>query len=273
MVTNVLVLSWWAISQQRCKKWAIGQKRLATTDLESLGCVHDGFLLKGARYVQAVQLLSGNLPTRMAMHRGHSSDLDLVSCRRCPRAANQRETVAHVLNGCPWGHSRWIARHDAVVRKIAQALEKDPEMRVIIEPRLCVDQEGLEPDLVVVHEEFVRVVEVTVPHDHSHASLDERYRAKRDKYSARAVRNEIRERLAPSVDLSNVVVIPVVVGSRGAIFGLTQNSLKLLKIWKYTRSLQCLIISHGVTLFNNFSNEYHSSCGLPNCNWKKRRRL
>ena len=137
---------------------------------------------------------------------------------------------------------------------------------------VCVDQEGFEPDLVVVHEEFVHVVGATVPYDHSHASLDERYRAKRDKYSARAVRNEIRERLAPSVGLSNVVVLPVVVGSRGAISGLTQKSLKILKLWKYARSLQCLIISHGLTLFNNFRNERHSSCGLPKRNWKKRRR-
>ena len=59
--------------------WGIGHQAIVDS-VKSLGWVCEGRLLCGGDYVQAVQLYSGNLPTRLALHRGRQVDNSLLMC-------------------------------------------------------------------------------------------------------------------------------------------------------------------------------------------------
>ena len=77
--------------------------------------------------MQAVQRMSNYLPTRLALHRGRQVELSLTKCRRC---ASTKKTPAHVLNNCSKVHRAIIARHDAVVNRLASLLGKRPDLTV-----------------------------------------------------------------------------------------------------------------------------------------------
>ena len=114
--------------------------------------------MAGGQCVQTVQLFNGNLPTRLALHRGRRDEISLLKCRRC---FTSKEKGAHALNECPYSHDSICARHDAVVDKgIHKELSKRPELSVHKEVSVKVDMEGFRPDLVTFDQEEVKIVEV-----------------------------------------------------------------------------------------------------------------
>ncbi len=84
--------------QFRNSEWGKDAELLVKTAAPMTG-ITSGRTLKGHQFVRAIQLLSGNLPTRMALHRGHTRGTNRanVLCRRCGVCA---ETTAHCLSAC-----------------------------------------------------------------------------------------------------------------------------------------------------------------------------
>ena len=236
--------------------WGIDHQALVASS-KPLGWVCEGSCLGGGQYVQAVQLYSGNLPTRLALHRGRQVDIRLLMCRRCHRS---KETPAHVLNDCDFVHRAIVNRHNAVVNLLAKELSKRPQTTVHKEVLVKVNMEGFRPDMLVLENEKIYIVEVTVPFDHHLEHLGSRFQAKLDKYNIPDIKRAVADKLNKSFEQGSVEVLPVVIGSRGVVPSRTVNSLKKLNIARISRMLQACVIRNSLSVWNIFRFEKKSVC-------------
>ena len=232
--------------------WGIDFDPLAR-GAKTLSWVPLGRTLRGGNYVKALQLYSGNWPCKMHLYRGRTKEMpDKIKCRRC---SAPKETVAHILNECIYSHNAIVARHNLVVNKIAEQLNKREHLSVFKEKLFLVNREGLRPDLVVRDNvnSSVAVVEVMVPYDHSTRHLNSRFDFKLSKYNSDSFRDEVAKvLLGPAFDRSAVRVYPVVLGSRGAITSKTLGSLRNLRIVGLSYKLQCCVLGSSLRILSNF---------------------
>jgi hypothetical protein len=173
-------------------------------------------LLKPSRFIDALRLRSNTFGTRTVLARA-DKNLD-VHCRRC-RA--QPETLGHILGLCQYTKGLRIRRHDEVKSILAERLSNKNE--VFVEPTLKVGGNLYKPDLVVKNEGRVLVVDVTVRYENKDY-LSKAEKEKTDKYQV------CLEHLKERFRVSEGAVIPVVLGSRGAITPNTEKNLKMLGV-------------------------------------------
>jgi hypothetical protein len=121
------------------------------------------------------------------------------------------------------------------------------------EPSLRSPEGGnLKPDLVVKNQEGVFVVDVTIRHEDG-ANLQMGRRSKMEKYAPLLL--NLRERF----DMENGEVLPIVVGTRGALPRQTIAALDKLGIHGRNDLLTISLISlhRSIELYNNFM-EYNA---------------
>jgi len=129
-----------------------------------------------------------------------------VKCRKC-RSCN--ETLAHVLRQCIYTKAQRIRSHDKI--RFRNKLANMKEGIKIIEEALIPTPTGKhKPDLVVVNQGRVHVVDVTVRHEDI-GFLDEGYRSKVEKYTP------LLEILAEQLNVERGRVLPLVVAIRGSM--------------------------------------------------------
>lgn len=137
--------------------------------------------------------------------------MDDVSCRLC---RTQTETLGHILGYCNGTKAQRIRRHDEIVHLLRDDLARQgPEVAVAEEPRLVLDIPGagnLRPDLVVKSHDRVFVVDVTVRHEDGRG-LEQGKFQKIEKY------RHLLPQLAARFQASAAEVLPIVVGTRGAL--------------------------------------------------------
>ena len=232
--------------------WGLDFAPLAKSS-KLLSWLTSGKIFKGGLFIDAIQLISGNWPTRMALHRGHTAARpDMIKCRRC--GAN-KETTAHILNECPYSHNLIIKRHDKIVALLCEHLRRNPNLEVHPETLFMVDKEGFRPDICVRDKiiDKVFVIEVMVPYDHSTQHLNSRYNFKLNKYNSITFKSEVSKKLLGSAGRQNDVrVLPVIVGFRGAITDITLKSLGAINMKHLAFKAQCSAISSSCFLFNQF---------------------
>jgi hypothetical protein len=103
-----------------------------------------------------------------------------VKCRKC-RSCN--ETLAHVLGQCIYTKAQRIRRHDEIRDFVTKMLATMKDGIKIIEEVLIPTPTGnFKPDLVVINQGRVHVVDVTFRHEDT-GYLDEGYRSKVEKYT------------------------------------------------------------------------------------------
>jgi hypothetical protein len=161
-------------------------------------------LLKPCRFITALRLRSGMKGDRVVLLTvtpQHS-----VLCRRC---GSQLETLAHVLGQCSHTKTKRIGRHNDIRDFVATRIANNDGAHVIEEPTIRTSSGPLKPDLVVIHQTRVHVVDVTVRHEDV-GYLDQAYTDKVDKYTP-LLPILAEDRVRPGR------VLPVVVGTRGAI--------------------------------------------------------
>ena len=171
-------------------------------------------LLKPSRFTDALRLRTNTFGTRSVLVRANKS-ID-VMCRKC-RA--QPETLAHILGLCQYTKGLKIKKHDEVKSLLAERLRSKNKNEVFIEPKVKAGGSLYKPDLVVKNGERVLVIDVTVRYENKD------YLAKAEKEKI----NKYRPCLKALKDLFNASggeVLPVVLGSRGAI---TLNTERVLK--------------------------------------------
>ncbi|KXZ75867.1 hypothetical protein TcasGA2_TC034495 [Tribolium castaneum] len=177
-------------------------------------------LLKPSIFISALRLRGNVAGDRVALNRA-IPQANLM-CRRC---GSQRETLGHILGICTSTKALRISRHDEIKNLIVdEAAKKDDEVAVTLEPTIRHPVRGnLKPDLVVQNREGVYVVDVTVRHEDGNLLAQGR-QDKLDKYEV--LLPILQERLgAPTGE-----VLPIVVGTRGAMPKETVEALKKLRI-------------------------------------------
>jgi hypothetical protein len=144
-----------------------------------------------------------------------------VKCRKC-KSCN--ETLAHILGQCFFRKVQKIRRHDEISDFVSKKLANMKEKVQIIEEALIPTEAGnLKPDLVVVNQGRVHVVDVTVRHEDT-GYLKEGYRIKVVRYTP------LLETLAHQMNLERDRVLPIVVVTRGSMPKSAIDSLREINI-------------------------------------------
>ena len=202
----------------------------------------------GHKLVRLAQFLSGNLPTRSALHRGHTlTDQLSVRCRKCGLWC---ETEAHVLSGCGQMKDAYVRRHDRLVEILAQGLSSG-RREVFPEMEYQLRGERFRPDVTCVTADRVDVVEVSVPFAHSPCYLEERGRQKEEKY----IRPSFLEAVGRRFPGRSISVRSVVIGCRGEIPSRTKCSLTDLGIWHLRNRFQRSALFGSLWVFDVFRSQ------------------
>ena len=180
--------------------------------------LEDHSLLKPSRFIDALRVRTNTFYTRSVLARA-DKNMD-ITCRRC-RA--QPETLGHILGLCQHTKGLRIKWQNEVKSLLGDRLKNKQNNEIFVEPTIKAGGSLYKPDLVVKNGERVLVVDVTVRYENKD------YLAKAEKEKI----NKYRPCLKALKDLFNASggeVLPVVLGSRGAIAPNTERVLKRLGI-------------------------------------------
>jgi hypothetical protein len=204
-------------------------------------------LLRPSRFLTALRLRGGMTSDKVTMNKVVSQSN--VKCRKCKTC---NETLAHILGQCIYTKVQRIRRHDEIRDFISKKLVKMKEISIIEETLIPTPTGNLKPDLVVVSQGRVHVVDVTVRHEDA-GYLDEGHRSKVEKYTP------LLDILADQLKVERGRVLPIVVGTRGCIPKDTVESMREINIndrGSYiTASL--LALRHSIEIYHSFM-DYNS---------------
>jgi hypothetical protein len=112
------------------------------------------------------------------------------NCRRC----GQREDIHHILSFCSAYMPHKTRRHDTILNRIAKSVRyNNRNHQVFINqspPHIIAN--GLRPDIVVIHEKEVIMLDVVVTSQHQPDALHIARRRKQDKYSNLALQYQLK---------------------------------------------------------------------------------
>jgi hypothetical protein len=145
-----------------------------------------------------------------------------IQCRKCKIC---KETLAHILGQCIYTKAQRIKRHNEIRDFITTKLaSKASEMQIIEEAAVPTSTGGnLKPDLVVINQRRVLVVDVTLSHEDK-GYLEDGASSKIGKYSP------LLDTLNHGLRAETGVAVPVVVGTRSCMPTSTIDSLRELGI-------------------------------------------
>ncbi|GJQ69734.1 hypothetical protein Trydic_g10117, partial [Trypoxylus dichotomus] len=178
----------------------------------------------GRDFVRAVQLRTGNLPTIGLPY----NPPEMSRCRAgCPK----RETLSHVLQGCPATHFERIKRHDEVVNKVAAHCRRKG-WTTEVEPRIRhPDGQLFIPDLAVhLPGSSIVVCDVQVCWE-GQRTLAESWHRKKLVYDHPRFHDAAKRRWTGST----IAVVPLLLGARGVWPRCNQETERLLQLSKHLK--------------------------------------
>lgn len=199
----------------------------------------DPTLLTGSRYLDAIRLRTNTYGTRDVL--GRTNPRMDTNCRRCRR---YRETLGHVLGLCIHTKPERIHRHNEIRDFIAGEISR--RHTVVVEPTINEFGELKKPDLVIKKNEEVIVADVTVRYEKG-TYLEDAAREKVTKYRdtaelARVIMGGVTSR-----------VLPIVVGSRGAIPKATREGLQKIGLTrKDLLTISLIALRSSIEIANAF---------------------
>jgi hypothetical protein len=201
-------------------------------------------LLKPSRFITALKMRSGTTSDKVTMNKVVPQTN--VKCRKC-RVCN--ETLAHILGQCVYTKAQRIKRHDEIRDFVSKRVANMSEKAQIIEEASIPTPTGsnLKPDLVVVSRGRVHVVDVTVRHEDV-GYLEEGFKSKVEKYTP------LLENLATQLQVERGSVLPIVVGTRGAMPKSTEQSLREINITERGSliTISLIALRHSIELYHTF---------------------
>lgn len=199
-------------------------------------------LLRPSRIIDAIKLCTNTYPTRAILKRAYK-DINPV-CREC---GETDETLGHILGQCRTTKAKRIKRHNEIVNLLKERLALNN--RVMVEPTIEHGGERFKPDLVILNKERVLVLDVTVRYENKNF-LAEGAREKTEKYES------ISRKLKTDFTVQESKVVPIVIGSRGALPKGTTNMLRHLRIRKSDwLTLSMIALRSSIEIINAFMNE------------------
>ena len=148
-----------------------------TDDRNGNCCLYDPTLLKPSRYLTALRMRSGTTGDRITLNKAIPQAT--LKCRKCKSSL---ETMAHILGQCTYSKSERIRRHDEIRNYLAERLASNPEFQIVEEASIVTPSGTLKPDLVVIHQGRVQIVDVTVRYEDT-GYLEEGHNSKITKYT------------------------------------------------------------------------------------------
>ena len=176
--------------------------------------LYDPTVLSSSRYTDALRLRTNTFGV-VALRQANKTIP--VSCRRCHE---KTESLGQVLGECVAGKGMRIQRHDKMAAVIASKCE-EKGYTIARKQLFSVQEERLKPDLVVTDGERALIVDVTVRFE-SGDSLARGAAEKIAKYQSLA------DYFVSQGTAREAQVLPIVVGSRGAIPKHTLTALTTL---------------------------------------------
>jgi hypothetical protein len=211
--------------------------------------LYDPTLLKPSRFLTALRMRSCTTSDRVCLNTAIPQAT--IKCRKCKTC---NETLAHVLGQCLYTKTQRIHRHDEIRNFISKKLVTTSQNFEVIEEAAITTPSGtLKPDLVAINRGRVLVIDITVRHEDT-GYLDEGRSSKIQKYTP------LLPLLADQLKVKPGEVLPIVVGTRGAIPKATIASLQALDIidkGSYT-TLALLALRNSIEIYCNFM-EYNAS--------------
>ena len=163
-------------------------------------------LLKPCRFLTAFRLSSGMTGDRVSLNQAIPQRT--LSCRRCKTSV---ETLAHIVGQCTSNKPQRIRRYgdirDFITKKLTSG---EMAVKVIEEASIATPSGTLKPDLAVISQGRVHVVDITVHHEDK-GYLEEGRKSKINKYTP------LLPTLANQLQVAPGRVLPVVIGTRGAM--------------------------------------------------------
>ncbi|GFR03041.1 retrovirus-related Pol polyprotein from type-1 retrotransposable element R2 [Trichonephila clavata] len=150
-------------------------------------------------------------------------------CRRCGR---WEETLPHVINHCPMHSAAWQKRHNAVLKRVQNAVAFKGK---VISVNQAVDK-GLRPDLVAEVGGELFIIDITIPFENRRPAFHQARLRKVEKY--RPLIKFFQER-----GWSKVHIVPIIVGSLGAWDPINDGFLKKVATKSYLSLLRKLCVS------------------------------
>lgn len=199
-----------------------------------------GDLLKGSRAVDAMLLRTNTAPTRALAKRIDPNRDD--TCRKCKEG---KETLGHILGLCLETKARRIRRHDEIKELLRDDLSR--KHAVLCEQEVQVRGERFKPDLVVnMNEKGVVVIDVTVRYENkNHLALGAAEKVQKYKAILGQLKRDLNARTAR--------VVPIVVGSRGALPGSTIRALRSLGVAKkHWLTISLIALRSSIEIYNSF---------------------
>lgn len=181
-----------------------GGTRQAENDGASNFYVHSPPMVwSGEDYIAAIKLRTKSLPTRGLPYGPRES-------RMCRAGCGKVESLSHMLQQCPLGHTKRMNRHNFVVKRIVDAARKKG-WEVVEEPHIRDTRGRLnKPDMVCTKGAEVIVADVGVSWE-APRSLSETYHLKRATYD----QPELLEVVAARNPGRSIRVLPFIIGARG----------------------------------------------------------
>ena len=172
---------------------------------------------KSSQYIEAIKLRTNTTGVRTILARCGSLR-GSVECRKC---LERPETEAHVLGICSHTKAPRIKRHDAIVGAIKDKLQTNDPGNIIYHEQTFTNLDGsnLRPDLVLVAHGMGQVIDIMVRYWEGH-EFEETFREKQVKYDG--LREDLKQK---HPEIREFQVVPIIIGSTGAVPEETRNSL------------------------------------------------
>ncbi|GIY24075.1 retrovirus-related Pol polyprotein from type-2 retrotransposable element R2DM [Caerostris darwini] len=153
-------------------------------------------------------------------------------CRRCGQRA---ETLPHVINHCGMHSHGWQLRHNAIVDRLVQALQRKA---TILSCNQNVCETTLRPDITARLGNTVFVVDVTCPFEGNDTAFSAAYESKVSKY----------EPLIPLYQAQGLtaVIVPFIVGALGSWCPWNDKFLKKVCSNSYVSLFRKLCVSDTI---------------------------
>lgn len=206
--------------------------------------LHDPSVLKPCRFITALQLRTNTAGNRTSLNRAiPQRDLN---CRKCKIS---KETLAHILGQCIHTKASRIRRHNEIRDFIEKlVLGKDTAAIVLKEPLIPLAEGGnLKPDLIIKNQTGVFVVDITVRHEDGDY-LRKAKQEKEDKYK------KILPNMLHQFQAEKGEVLPIVIGTRGAMPKKTLTSLAILGLKKTgeLKTISLMALRSSIELYHAF---------------------
>lgn len=197
------------------------------------------YLLKPSRFIDAIRLRTNTFGTRVVLARADKKIN--VSCRRCNA---QPETLGHILGLCQFTKGLRIKRHDEIKNFIADKLQHTNE--VFVEPTINTGGNKFKPDLIIKNEKRLLVVDITIRYE----NRDYLQKAEDEKLCNYKT---CLEHLLTKYKIKEGAVLPIVIGSRGALSVCTKQNLTKLGLNKGNMKIMSLkVLQNSIEIANIF---------------------